>query len=151
MQNKARDEELGSFYDCCHRHGLKITPQRIAIYRELVKTRNHPSAEEMYRSVRLLHPNISYDTVNRTLQTFAAVGLVDVVEGIGGVRRYDSDRNPHHHFHCRVCGRIVDFHCRQFDAMEIPDHIRDIAAVDSRHMVLGGVCRRCQSKRSSSS
>ena len=151
MQKKTSDDELVGFYDCCHRHGLKITPQRIAIYREIVKTRNHPSAEEMYQTVRRLHPNISYDTVNRTLQTFAAVGLVDVVEGIGGVRRFDSDRNPHHHFHCRVCGKIVDFHYRKFDELEIPDHFRDIAVVDSKHIVLSGVCRRCLGKHQSSS
>lgn len=146
MQNKAWDDGLASFCDHCHRHGLKITPQRIAVYNELAKARNHPSAEVMYRAVRRRHPNISYDTVNRTLQTFVDIGLVSMVEGIGGVRRFDPDRKLHHHFHCRICGRIYDFHYDRFDTLEIPDEIRDIATVESKQAVLNGVCRRCRNK-----
>jgi len=151
MQNQARDEELAFFCDHCHRHGLKITPQRIAVYNELAKARNHPSAEVMYRAVRRGHPNISYDTVNRTLQTFVDIGLVNLVEGIGGVRRFDPDRELHHHFHCRICGKIFDFHYERFDALEIPENIREIVTVDSKKAVLSGVCRRCQSQQSASS
>lgn len=145
MQNKARNEDLAFFCDYCHKHGLKITPQRIAVYNELAKARNHPSTEVMYRAVRRRHPNISYDTVNRTLQTFVDIGLVSLVEGIGGVRRFDPDRELHHHFHCRVCGRIFDFHYEEFDVLEIPDHIRDVVSVESKQAVLSGICRRCRS------
>jgi len=64
------EEKMRQFQVRCKAAGLKITPQRIEIYRELLLTDEHPSAEMMYEKVRKTLPNISLDTVNRTLLTF---------------------------------------------------------------------------------
>ena len=91
MQINESKDCLDVFIQKCRENGLKITPQRCAIYKEIYGADNHPSAEEVYQSIHVEHPNISYDTVNRTLLTFADVGLVDIVKGQKGPRRFDPN------------------------------------------------------------
>jgi Fur family peroxide stress response transcriptional regulator len=82
----------------------------MAIYRQLFDSTEHPSVDAMFQTVKKEFPNISYDTVSRTLLTFADIGLGDLVEVYGGAKRFDSNLTNHHHLHCVACGKILDFH-----------------------------------------
>ncbi len=138
---------LDPFIQICKKFDLKITPQRCAIYKKLMKAKNHPTADEMFKIVKKEFPNISYDTVNRTLLTFAEIGLVDVVPTKGGTRRFDPDMDKHHHFHCIHCGKIVDFYSDEFDNLGIPDHIKNDFTVYTKRVVLNGLCKQCRKKK----
>ena len=74
------DNELQIFKNFCRAHNLKLTPQRAAIYRELILSQKHPSAIMIYKKIKDYFPNISLGTVNSTLLTYAKIGLVKVVE-----------------------------------------------------------------------
>ncbi len=105
--NKPRfDPDL--FRAHCRRHGIKITPQRTALYQELMRSTDHPSADVLFRRVRKKLPHISFDTVNRTLRSFASLGLIRAAASRGNSRRYDPLLENHHHFHCTRCYRIND-------------------------------------------
>ena len=145
MQDRNRETKIDAFINQCKAHKLKITPQRIAIFRELVQSKKHPSADTMFHSIRKAFPNISFDTVNRTLLTLARIGIIDVVEGQGGPRRFDPDITCHHHFHCRICGEIIDFHNKSYDQLEIPDHMQKKYTVLNKRVVLDGICNKCSS------
>lgn len=147
MQRKTSKDLHKFFTDKCKQHNLKVTPQRMAIYTELIKLKNHPSAEAMFQKVRRQFRNISFDTVNRTLFTFSEIGLVDIVEGHGRPRRFDPDMNMHHHFHCIKCGNITDFRNDAYDNLEIPENIEQKFMVIRKRVVLKGSCDKC-SKRS---
>ena len=43
--------------------GLKITPQRVAIFEALAKLKNHPTADNIIDYIKVNHPNISVGTV----------------------------------------------------------------------------------------
>ena len=86
-----RKEMMDIFYRRSKEHGLKITPQRTAIYQELLKAKDHPSADIIYKRLVKKIPNISFDTVNRTLLTFSKIGIANIVEGYGQPKRYDPD------------------------------------------------------------
>ena len=86
------DLKLQDFESRCRDNGLKITPQRVAIFKALVSTDAHPTAEEVYKMVRQDIRNISLDTVNRTLLTLAQIGAAFQVEGTGQPRRFDGRR-----------------------------------------------------------
>ncbi len=62
----------------------------------------------MYRQVREIFPNISLDTVNRTLLTINKMGLAFTVEGTGDAKRYDGNLTDHQHFKCLKCRKVVD-------------------------------------------
>ncbi len=147
MQNDKISDCLDRFIQHCKNFDLKITPQRCAIYKKLMQAKNHPTADEMFNIVKKDFPNISYDTVNRTLLTFAEIGLVDVIPTKGGPRRFDPHMDKHHHSHCLDCGKIVDFNSDEFDNLGIPDHIQDDFTVYTKRVVLNGVCNKCRRKK----
>ena len=135
---------MNLFRDKCKEHNLRITPQRTVIYKELHKSKDHPSADAVFRKARKVFPNISFDTVNRTVLTFAKIGLVNVVEGCGGPKRFDSDTESHHHLRCIKCNRIIDFHNKDYDSMEIPDEIKNKFTVLRKRVCIEGVCSKCR-------
>ena len=96
MQKLDVENRVRGFVETCRRHQLKVTPQRVAIYKALIQSRQHPTADMMYQEVREKYPNISFDTVNRTLLTFSEIGVVDVVEGseIGKDKECEHKRQP---------------------------------------------------------
>lgn len=143
MQKEFQNDLIKEFIETCQAHHLKITPQRIGIFRELIKSKTHPTADMMYQIVKKEFPNISYDTVNRTLLTFAEVGIVEVVEVFGGAKRFDTDITNHHHLHCISCGKIIDFFNNAYDHLDVPEEIGKNFTVVGKRVVLKGICKEC--------
>lgn len=146
MLNKNKLNSMAFFRDRCKQHNLNITPQRTAIYEELVKLNNHPDSEDVFRRIRNIFPEISLDTVYRTLSKFAEIGLVHLVEGSGEVKRYDPDINNHHHFRCRQCNKIVDFHNESYDNLKVPKAFQKNFKVTNIKIILEGTCNECIKK-----
>ncbi len=136
---------LKNFAETCKAHHLKVTPQRVAIYREVLGSTAHPSVDDMYQIIKNEFPNISYDTVSRTMLTFAEIGVVDLVEVYGGAKRFDPNVFDHHHLHCVSCGEIFDFHNEPYNNLGIPDEVRQNFQVLSSRVVLKGICEQCSS------
>jgi Fur family peroxide stress response transcriptional regulator len=143
MQEQAKHPRLERFAEICKASHLKVTPQRMAIYRELLVSTEHPTVDAMFQIVKTEFPNISYDTVSRTMLTFAQIGIVDIVEVYGGAKRFDPDVADHHHLHCVSCGNILDFHNDQYNNLDIPDEVRQSFRVLSSRVVLKGICEQC--------
>ena len=138
------EERMLSFESICREHGLSITPQRVAIYKELLSSLEHPSAIMIYKKVSEYYPNISLDTVNRTLLTFHKIGLAKAVGGSGDPKRFDPNLEPHHHFRCISCGEIIDFRDEFYDALEIPAEIKEKFVVLEKKVHLEGFCDQCR-------
>lgn len=143
MHNVVPKKISDGFIQICQEHLLKITPQRVAIYRELFNSNTHPTADTIYQAVKNEYPNISFDTVNRTLLTFAQIGIVDVAEIFGGAKRFDTDVRDHHHLHCMRCGMIQDFINDGYDNLDVPADIHDYFQVKHKRVVLKGICKAC--------
>jgi len=127
---------------CCQA-GLKITPQRTATYKALAESTQHPTTEMVFQKVKKLIPNISFDTINRTLLTFNQIGLAFVVEGSGDVKRFDANFEKHQHFKCVKCKRIIDFHHKPFDNIKVPSSIAKRFKVLRKTVYLEGICKSC--------
>lgn len=138
------DAKLSSFEDRCRENGLKITPQRVAVYKALISTDTHPTAEEVHKMVRQDIHNISLDTVNRTLLTLAEMGVAFQVEGTGQPRRYDGGLENHQHFRCIKCGKVIDFHYEPFDNIEVPQHLQGQFEIMRKTVYLEGICGTCR-------
>ena len=123
--------------------GFRITPQRLGIFHFLVETESHPSAEMVYQEVRKKYPNISFDTVNRTLLCFYRKGLIKMVESGHGPRRFDANLRQHYHFRCMYCKRIIDFTSKEYDDIKVPADIRKKFKVLSQKIILEGICKEC--------
>ena len=137
------ERKISEFENLCKKEKLKITPQRIAIYKALIASDEHPTAEEVYRQVRRELNNISFDTVNRTLHTLSEIGAAFVVEGTGQPRRYDGGLEDHQHFRCMKCGSIIDFHYEPFDDIQIPEQLDKQCRILRKTVYFEGICSQC--------
>ncbi len=146
MQSRKDSDRISFFIEKCKRHNLKVTPQRIAIFRELTRSKDHPSAAAIFQMTRKQFPNISFDTVNRTLLTLAEIGVVDMVEGCYGARRFDLETGSHHHLRCTRCDRIIDFFCEDYDHLAIPDEIQRKFTVLGKRVVVSVICDLCKER-----
>jgi Fur family peroxide stress response transcriptional regulator len=137
---------LAVFADRCHKAGLAVTPQRLAIIRALLSSAEHPSADAIYATVRREHPHISPATVHRTLDTLCEIGEARKVTHLHDSARYDGNVTPHHHLVCVRCRRIHD--------VELPDADRVLGGRETiaDFHVLGtsieilAVCNDCQTE-----
>jgi Fur family peroxide stress response transcriptional regulator len=129
--------------ETCQRHGLKVTHQRVEVFRELASSEDHPDAEMIYQNVSKRIPAISRDTVYRTLATLEDYGLVKKAEMLSGRARYDANVDRHHHFVCNECGRIYDFCSDALDEFDLPKSVARLGRVESSHVQLRGTCVSC--------
>lgn len=135
---------LDSFKIKCRENNLKITPQRAAVYDILKRSTDHPSADAIHKKLKEQYPNISLDTVNRTLLTFSRINLVDVVEGHGDPRRYEPNMSSHHHFYCLECGKIYDIEDQGLNRIQIPREIEKRFTITGKRLCLKGICPECK-------
>lgn len=140
------EEMMKAFEATCRQAGLKVTPQRMAVYRALIETTEHPSADAVFRKVRRVFPSISLDTVNRTLLTLNDLGVAFAVEGSGDAKRFDANLKTHQHFKCIKCRRIIDFHHEFFDRIEPPENLANRFSVHRTTVYLEGLCDVCKGK-----
>lgn len=89
--------------------GLKVTPQRVAIFDAIAKLRNHPTADNIIDYIRFNHPNISVGTVYKVLDSLVENNLVKKVKTERDIMRYDAIMTNHHHLYCAETDRIEDF------------------------------------------
>ncbi|ABC78759.1 Fur family transcriptional regulator [Syntrophus aciditrophicus] len=137
------EEKIAAFETACRKAGLKVTRQRREIYRELLLSTDHPSAEALHQRLRGILPGISLDTVYRTLATLASAGLIKKVETSESLSRFEATFSRHHHLICRQCGQIQDFTWSFLDEVSLPDEIGDWGRIDSKNVVVYGICSTC--------
>ena len=137
-------DKLSVFQAKCRQEGLKITPQRTAIYKTLLETTEHPSANTVFCKVREFFPNISFDTVNRSLLTLTQMGSAFIVEGSGGSKRFDAGMQAHQHFKCVKCKKIVDFHHKPFDDIPVPKELSNKYTISRKTVYFEGICDLCK-------
>ena len=139
------EQQLRSFAELCRARGLKVTHQRLEIYRALAVDGGHPTAETIFTRVRARVPPLSLDTVYRTLATFTDLGIIQSVNVLECVNRYDSNTSSHHHLVCRDCQCMVDFEWPEFDRMPVPFPTEEWGVVEGRRLEVYGVCKTCRS------
>jgi len=97
--------------------GLKVTPQRVAIYEAVVKLKNHPTAEKIIYYIKKNYPNISVGTVYKVLDSLVENQLLKKVKNEKDVMRYDAIMQQHHHLYCTETERIEDFEDSDLDKL----------------------------------
>jgi len=137
------DRRLQAFTEACRRAGIKLTHQRIEVFREVARTEEHPDVETIFKRVRFRLPTISLDTVYRTLKTLEELGVVSRVNYFCEPARFDANVSAHHHFVCIKCGLMRDLSIPNAAALAIPDEARDWGEVKSIHVELRSVCSAC--------
>ena len=130
--------------------GLKLTPQRFAVLDFLVRTREHPTADQISAALNRRFPRASRATIYNTLNALRDAGLVHEVYLDDAVARFDANLDEHHHFVCRVCDNLEDVPVAEVGALPTGKlwlgHM-----VENYEIVMRGVCVACQQRQDSTS
>jgi Fur family peroxide stress response transcriptional regulator len=145
MDSMMIQEKVNKFIGRSKELGIKVTPQRIAIYKELASTDQHPSTETIYKKIKDYYPNISLTTVYRTLETFEKLGLISVVNVLYNAARYDANLDPHHHIVCTECKKVEDVYDESLNNLDISNKTLGDYQVEGYSILLSGVCTSCRS------
>jgi Fur family transcriptional regulator, peroxide stress response regulator len=97
------------FIEKLREKGLKITPQRVAIFEAIVKLNNHPTADNIIEYIKKNHPSISVGTVYKVLDSLIDNQLLKKVKTDKDIMRYDAILSNHHHLYCAETERIEDY------------------------------------------
>lgn len=87
---------------------MKNTKQKEAILEAVANMRNHPTAEEIYSSLKGDNKKLSLGTVYRNLNAFAGCGRVNKISVPNDCDRFDFRLDRHEHMQCSKCSRIFD-------------------------------------------
>ena len=132
--------------DLFRARGLKITPQREAVFRVLDRNDAHPSAEAVHAAVTAELPNVSLRTVYQVLNDLAALGEVQTLDMGTGSTRFDPNVGAHHHLVCTVCGKVRDLYA-DFGSLRVPPGAEQGFAIDTAELVFRGRCDDCADHR----
>jgi Fur family peroxide stress response transcriptional regulator len=126
--------------------GYKATPQRIAICRFALYSRDHPTAQRIYGEVKKVHPTVSLATVYKTLQILTEHGFVQELDFPEGQARFDSYMEPHINLVCQRCGNIQDL-----DDPAARQIVARIAAtaeftLTGQRLDIYGICKTCHAR-----
>ena len=129
--------------------GLKLTPQRMAIVRELAADPTHPTAQELFERLRPSLPTMSFATVYNTLDALTEAGLCAALSLAPGPARFDPNMRAHHHAVCEGCGLVRDVPCEgtedEHDAPASPVPITSAPGFQVRvvERIYRGLCAAC--------
>jgi len=82
--------------------------------------------------------------VYRNLSLFKEQGKIISLGTVNGVERFDGNTNPHVHFICTGCDRVLDLL-----GMKVPEELNNAASKESGGQVTGcrlsftGLCENC--------
>lgn len=132
-----------SIIDILRRKGYKVTPQRIAICRSALLSRDHPSATRIYREVKKLHPTVSVATVYKTLHILREQGMIQELAFPEGEARFDPNMKLHLNLVCYRCGKVTDI--EHHIAREMIVKVSEMArfTVTGQRLELNGICSSC--------
>ena len=89
-------------------NGQRFTDQRAAVYRFLLGTTDHPTADEVFTAVRADIVDISLATVYKALETLVSCNLAVKLSYGDDSARYDARTDDHYHSRCLQCGQVRD-------------------------------------------
>jgi len=126
--------------------GLKMTPQRMAIVREVAADESHPSAQELFDRLRPSMPTMSFATVYNTLAALCEAGLGTSLSLAPGSTRFDPNMHPHDHVVCDRCGAVRDVDSPATRAMPAQQALARTApgfTVRVVEQIFRGLCHEC--------
>lgn len=121
----------------------RLTKQRKLVFDTLMNTKKHPTAEEIYSTLKEEHPEISLGTVYRNLNVLCEQGQVQKIAGEFSCDRFDAMVAPHYHFYCEECGGLFDLDIPYESPMDEKIQNQYHHQVKSHSMIFCGTCCDC--------
>ena len=135
---------IAAFEAACQAQGLPVTIQRRRVFEAILKRLDHPTADQLYDSLKPQLPGLSRTTVYRILDTLVQIGVVTRISHPGSVTRYDPRISQHHHLVCVHCEAVIDIEDSRLDQVPWPNVHRQGFAIQGCHVHFHGLCAKCR-------
>ena len=129
--------------DLRHR-GHRITPQREAIVREVLRTDGHITPQDVARRVQRRLPAVNVSTVYRTLAMLEDAGILRHAHREQGAEYHRAEDARHVHLTCSRCGAEDDLSMREAASLERLVQRHRGFHPDLSHFAISGLCADCQ-------
>lgn len=139
-------DELDILRQYLTRRGMRYTPEREAVMREIFSRHDHFTVEEVYLALYKKRRHISRASVYRTIPILVDAGLVAPVFQEGGITRYEHTYGHEHHCHlrCLHCGMVVEFSEPALTLVEERLAKEQGFIISGHKLEVTGTCPACQ-------
>ena len=124
--------------------GLKITPQRMEVYAALSDASKHPTAMEVYETVKLHMPTLSFATIYQALNFYCRIGLLQMIDVGDGIMRYDVETRPHAHIRCEICGKVTNLAIKYHTNLDKEAAAESGYEIHQHQTYFIGICEACK-------
>ncbi|MFH0847888.1 MAG: Fur family transcriptional regulator [archaeon] len=136
--------------EALRRKGYRATPQRIAICRLAISSRDHPTAQRIYKDVKAQYPTVSLATVYKTIGVLKELHMVQELTVIGGDTKFDPNMKAHVNLICLRCGNVRDLENQAVQDMIVKAARAVRFDVTGQSSALYGICDECETKKEES-
>ncbi len=147
MQNAELKERIEELKRRSKKAGLRVTKQRIEIFKAVFESKAHPDAETLYNLIKNKVPNVALDTVYRTLASLESLNMVFRVDSLLPKARFDADYTPHSHFLCTKCNEIYDIFLTSATDVKNEVQKKGIGNVVDVNIQVRGICPKCENEK----
>ncbi len=98
-------------------HGLKVTPQGLAILQVIHSLNNHPTAKHILTEARKVKPQTATGTVYHALAMPVKHNVLKKLSTNRGMMHNAPVVPSHHHLYCNTCDRNEDYHDEEPDEL----------------------------------
>ena len=125
----------------------KHSKKRDAILACIRQTKCHPTADWIYQQLKPEIPDLSLGTVYRNIAMFREEGTIQSIGVVNGLEHFDGTTEPHTHFICTGCGRVLDLEGITLpqEAVEQAGHCSG-GIISSFQLQFTGLCADCKTK-----
>ena len=126
--------------------GLRATAPRVEVLAALEDLGGHRTAEEVHDVLAARGTGIPRSSIYNVLTSLAEAGLALRADAGPGAVLYEVGGRWHHHFVCRVCGRVSDVECVTGERPCLTPST-DVGVVDEAQVIFRGTCTECAAGR----
>ena len=138
------EDRIRQFEVLCRQRGLPLTVQRRQIFEAVLGRNDHPTADQVYESVKDRVPGLSRTTVYRVLDALVTLGVIRRVHHPGASARYDGKIRRHHHLVCGQCHKVLDLDDAALSALPLPQQGLQGFEIDDYVVQFVGTCAQCK-------
>ncbi len=135
-----------TFAEYLRSKGLKFTPARRAILREIFASHKHFDVETLFEALKNKGERISLPTIYRLIPLLIESRMIRRATRMAGHVTYEHlfGHKPHHHLVCVKCGQIIEFRDEGIERL-LKEICRkyDFSPTDQR-LGVRGICSACR-------
>lgn len=118
---------------------MRNTKQKNLILSIINNSYSHPTGYEIYEISKKTIPSISLGTVYRNLNNLVDDGKIKRIKMGNNIDRFDRVENPHIHFICLRCHKVIDL--EQIEQKEKEINGNQVIDYEINYR---GICKECR-------